>query len=895
MSTINPHAELLAALRRGATVVTVNRRLQRTLSEAYDNDCLQQGLIAWAHPAITTREAFLRDLSQRLPQPPLPLSAAQSSLLWQQIIEADIAATEHALLQVPATARSARAAAVLLARYRVNFAEHHAANDQKAFLRWHAVWQQRTAPQGWIDPDALAPVIIEALAEGHTGEAAGGVALPDEVVFAGFDDLAPDEQQLRQALADRGCRVSDWQPAALTVRQRLRVGCVDPEAEVCFAAQTAAELLRSTPQARIGIVVAQLSAYLPLLQTRFFAELDPQAWTDGQPRSPLVNISLGRSLDRSPPVYAALRLLRFGAQVPLDDIGWLLRTPWLDGEVSERLPRALAEADLRARKLAQWPLSGLLRVLKDKKVPRFVALLDARQKQLRGQRRQLPGAWGEQLARELQTSGWPGDRPLDSDDYQAVSHFREQLASLACFDLVSPPVDRGEALALLSTLCAETLFQPESGEAPVQILGLLEAVGQRFDTLIVLGLHDGAFPAPCNPNPFIPLPLQRQWRMPHADAERERDFAQKTAAQLFSAADNVLLCWPQQIDGTPRRPSPMLADIANLEREPIAAGDAMARQQALRPALDAVADRQAPPIHAQSPVSGGTGLIKDQALCPFRAFAHHRLRAKGFDEVDLGLDGMERGSLVHSVLELFWAEVGDQKRLQAFDEPTLAARLADCIEQALLRFEAIRRCDLPPLSRRLEASRLQQLAMAWLQLDRNREPFTTQVEIKRSEQVGPLQINTRVDRLDTLADGSLAIIDYKTGRVDARVWLDARLSEPQLPIYCQNLPADEVAAVLFASLRNGGREVGFNGVAADPDRWPGLRDGTQQKWLADAGIADYVELLGSWKPALTALGKAFVAGDAAVTPLDGACHNCDLQPLCRIHEAGDGSGGEGEE
>ena len=58
-------------------------------------------------------------------------------------------------------------------------------------------------------------------------------------------------------------------------------------------------------------------------------------------------------------------------------------------------------------------------------------------------------------------------------------------------------------------LAAQTLFQPEAPDVPIQVLGVLESAGLEFDHLWVMGLTDEAWPIPARPNPFIPVALQR--------------------------------------------------------------------------------------------------------------------------------------------------------------------------------------------------------------------------------------------------------------------------------------------------------------------------------------------------------------------------------------------------
>ena len=51
------------------------------------------------------------------------------------------------------------------------------------------------------------------------------------------------------------------------------------------------------------------------------------------------------------------------------------------------------------------------------------------------------------------------------------------------------------ALAALIALATETLFQAESDEVPIQVLGVLEAAGMDFDALWIAGLTSDAWPA----------------------------------------------------------------------------------------------------------------------------------------------------------------------------------------------------------------------------------------------------------------------------------------------------------------------------------------------------------------------------------------------------------------
>jgi len=121
---------------------------------------------------------------------------------------------------------------------------------------------------------------------------------------------------------------------------------------------------------------------------------------------------------------------------------------------------------------------------------------------------------GAAFSAVLGAAGFPGERPLDSVEFQAQAKWHEALGELARLDRISQPLPFNEAFQILKRICADTLFQPESPDTPIQVLGLLESAGVEFDHLWVTGLTDEAWPLKSSPNPFLPLAQQRKAAFP---------------------------------------------------------------------------------------------------------------------------------------------------------------------------------------------------------------------------------------------------------------------------------------------------------------------------------------------------------------------------------------------
>ena len=179
-----------------------------------------------------------------------------------------------------------------------------------------------------------------------------------------------------------------------------------------------------------------------------------------------------------------------------------------------------------------------------------------------------------------------------------------------------------------------------------------------------------------------------------------------------------------------------------------------------------------------------------------------------------------------------------------------------------------------------------QLIRAWLDgFERSRPPFAiADTEVSRRLILGDLEMKLRIDRIDALADGAIAIIDYKTGvSTPPARWFDARPQAPQLGLYVLAqqafAAAPAVRAAAYAQLKTG--ELKIHGIAADAAAWPGLSEPVH---VRGAGLADWAQVEERWRHSLGALAIDVREGCASVAPRDvgKTCQRCGLQQLCRI-------------
>jgi probable DNA repair protein len=388
-----------------------------------------------------------------------------------------------------------------------------------------------------------------------------------------------------------------------------------------------------------------------------------------------------------------------------------------------------------------------------------------------------------------------------------------------------------------------------------------------------------AWPKPARPHPLLPIELQRSAEMPGASAATDLQRARRQLQSLLQAAPEVIVSHAT-VDGDRRvAPSPLIASLPECD----APTRARRLIDALSPAplesfIDAVAPRWQPIIV----LPGGTSIVRDQAACPFRAFATHRLKAEAIEPPHDGFDYRERGQLVHDVLARFWAALPEPTRdalhaLSIGRRRDLLNAAATAAHQRIQR----RRSAMSPALVQMECARLARVVDRWLQfeLDTRAAFRVVAIEEPRTMAVGPLTFTARLDRVDELPDGARVIIDYKTGGAKSPAWLDERPDEPQLPLY---LTATEPQARAVALARVRANGMGYSSFAAAA----GIFRGGIGSWTKR--FNDWESLVEFWSTVLDRLASQFAAGEAAVDPkrLSQTCRYCELPTLCRINERG---------
>jgi ATP-dependent helicase/nuclease subunit B len=341
-----------------------------------------------------------------------------------------------------------------------------------------------------------------------------------------------------------------------------------------------------------------------------------------------------------------------------------------------------------------------------------------------------------------------GDRAWSGPDGRLAAQLIADLE--AAPDAATLMLDEDEWVPLLRDLLDQRPVRPPYGGHPrIFIWGLLEARLQHADLMILGGLNEGVWPSLPAPDPWLAPKIRAALGIPGLD------FRVGLSAHDFASA----LGAPRVLVTRARRDSKSPTVASRLWLRLMAMTGGLARDLMLERYVAAIDDpgepqpvgrpRPSPPA-AERPRKISVTQVDRMKADPFAFYASAMLGLNRLDAVDADHSAAWKGSAVHEVLE-HWLRETD------CDPDALVDRA-----RALVKGEAIH-----PMLRALWQPRLLE-AIEWIaeqeRANRAEGRAPAAAEARGEAVLGGVTLHGRADRIDRLADGRLAIIDYKTGQ-----------------------------------------------------------------------------------------------------------------------------------
>lgn len=831
------------AIEKNHLILTANQRLAAQIQQAWGQSLLSSTNV-WPTPRIMSLEHWqnhcwneLQDQNHKLVQGLTQLGELQSLYFWQQAIAV------HEDQPNSAFASMANNCHDLLQRWNLSARDiQSSSNSIDKFRAWSHDYQKLLDANHQVT-SATAWQLVRA------GFQCGALSGEQTIALYGFQSIPPLQQTTLESACDSIIDIA----ASDHSGESTKVACADAKQEIDCAAKWAAGELKKNSNQRIGILVPELNSTIqPTARIINEALTQYNCPTD-------VNISAGVTLNQTSLLYSALSLLNLcNYTLPFEEWLRLLYSPY---SLFAQLPlqfKVDCELSLRERQSYALNVDSFVQVVRgihgkfedpDALQPRLEPLYGLRtwlKQQTEGNK--TFSDWALFFNQYTDNMQWPGARELNSLERQQLQQWHKLLTKFCELDSLGIELNLSTALSYLQQMAGKHIFHPQTGDAPLQILGLLEGSGLVFDQLWIMGLSSDNFPSAQAMDPILPAQFQRTHGMPHSLPERELDIAYKLLEGYQKNAKKIIYSWPLKEGESDIEVSPLIKAISQTEINQLIPnhGDLpFWLQQDYQCQL--VTD-SAPAFDRQlEAVGGGSNILKNQSTCPFNAFAIHRLAADQLKQPVLGLTPMARGNIVHEILYRLWGNWKRSEAMIALSPEQLSEQVNQQI-QAVLTEQGKKYPILQGLGfKQLEQQRLCKLTLQWLELEKSRPAFEiVAVEQKTSIHFGDLAISLTIDRVDAI-DNKTLLIDYKTGSVSAKHWEGDRPKDPQLPLYVLAYK-DRVNGCAFAQIKS--NNLKFSGLI-------------DEQFTADINLCnDWSQQVHAWQLALDNLATEFTQGES---------------------------------
>ena len=865
-------------LEANTLILTPNNRLRSKVLQAWGQHQQQQQKRTWPSPTIHVIDQWLEQHWLTLQAQAYPAakqviaSPDQQRVLWEKIT------SDCHLMQTDAVARQAGQAYQTLLRWSLfDRANYASLGINPQLIRWIHEFCERLASQGSITLEESYRIIDEAL-ENNT--------LPQtpHIALLGFDDLPP----LLEQLLNHASPTMEHLPGPSQPPESLQRFSFDSRLEEMQAcAHWARTLLEEQPHARIGIISPNLGQCRQQIEQAFTAEFEAHSFLPETERYTLpFNLSAGTPLGDTPLISATLNLLHLHKkQWDIAFVETILLSPFWGRSTQEMEHRcrlverlqgmgvfSISGDNLRYwveridEQLADESFDGEQNTLQATALFPYFNQLHTFYQSPKHRGQHPPSAWVDIFLEHLDLLYWPGERTPDSQEYQQTQHWYQLLETFASLDNTLGPISQHQALQQLLYMANHTPFQAKVPDSPIQILGILEGAGLNYTHCWVLGLDQQTWPPAPKPNALLPIHLQREHNMPHASSLRELEYATSLTQNYRYCAQHIVFSAPAYEDDGEQTllPSQLIADIplSAWQATPHTGTLAHWEQQLLESTHLTLVDCQQAPTYDEPTLPGGSGLLKAQSANPFDCFVQYRLHSQPPIAAVNGFSALEKGNILHGSLAMIWRHLKTQHTLLDYSENALEDLITDSIRLCINDVRKYKPGHLSHTLCQIEQERQQQLIRAWLDVEKQRPPFTVvETEVSREIQFAEHLLQIRIDRVDQLADGSYLIIDYKTGDSTIRAWENERPKDPQLPLYALNYP-NPVKGIAFAQVNV--QKQCFSGLGQG-DIAEGIGDIEQNK---TALPNNWEDTLAHWQTVLEQLVAEFIQGDCRIEYAD---------------------------
>lgn len=840
----------------GNLILTPNRRsavfLEREL--CYREEHYQ------IHPVdCFIRETYQNNLFTKL-EPKLVVSNLQRHAIVQNIINKS--KYNSGLLRISSTTDKVIQAISYMKNWMISKTDFslHSSYDTDVFLSWYSEYEITLSRMNMVDEDDLISSVSSVISSADD-------FWFNKIILFGFNEIIPSLSILLQKFNDI-CIFCEYKTHAYeNENSRLEFSTAEDEWE---SAARWAKYNLNNGYHNVAVVVPELATYRKEVSNIFHKYFESKD----------INISAPSSLLNYPLIKDAVCTLSLIKEtIAFKDFSYWLRHCHSFAEGSKYKPmKAMFEKELRGvgqQVFTRQYVEKLLSNHKEYSNCSWIQGLIAAIHKVEKQNNVGVLKWSYVFEEILSIMSWGEDILKTKNNMDLLVCWSNSVNEFRTLEKFSGEIDFNTALDIFQQVITNTPFLPETEKAKIHVLGMLEASGIAFDKIWVTGMNEDSWPQSPDPNPFIPGYVQRKYDLPRSTSVREYNVA-KIITKSFAASSKygAIFSYPILINELGSRGSSLVMEISLVSDESINKEPKKINHLPIE--LCTYDDSQGIALKDNLLIKQGVQMMQDQANCPFRSYARHRLECKDLDNTNIGFSPKEHGQLLHSVLADIWQDLKNSDSLLNLTKEKLEFLVSCKINRRVKEYGK----NIAKGLISLEVNRLQRKITEWLDFEKSRGDFKVQaIEKKVKFSLQGISFFVRLDRIDETSENCKTVIDYKTGTINPYSWFSNRITEPQLPLY-MIIPEVEAKGVVAGSFKN--NEYVFKGLSESSEFYPGAKEieGFADRIKGDVSLKSLKE---QWATSFSNIVLEYKSAQAKVKPVNGSttCRSCGFRLLCR--------------
>lgn len=396
--------------------------------------------------------------------------------------------------------------------------------------------------------------------------------------------------------------------------------------------------------------------------------------------------------------------------------------------------------------------------------------------------------------------------------------------------------------SLIDALMHGYTVRPKYGGHPrLAILSPLEARLQHYDTIILGGLNEGTWPSSPSADPWMSRPMRATFGLPQPERKiglSAHDFSQAmgteevylTRAERVSGSPSVAARWLTRLEFAATSIGLNTQEIEKKGKKWLewqrALNLALPKEKSISLASEKRPPRPKPPVEVRPRRLSVTD-IEQWMRDPYSIYARHILKLTRLKPIDQEPNNADFGSLIHATLEKFLSRYPSGPLPPDSYEKLLSTGKE--IFSPIIEMPAVWAFWWPRFERiagwiiKTELLNRKNIKRVFTETKGN--------YIIRNLPHGNFEIVAKADRIEQLNDGTLKIIDYKTGSIPNDKEVFAGFS-PQLPLEAviainggfHDLPPAKVSKLEFWKITGGKTDGKIHSIGSNKSNSVGTEE-----------------------------------------------------------------------